>query len=88
MMGIFSKDHAPEYRPFAVPANEFIKFQGAIMDVDDEGRIVDYVPRGEILINAAQICAAYDHTIMVMGHKIRVMESLEEITQKLRGRPL
>jgi hypothetical protein len=64
----------------------FASFQGAATDIDDDGKIVDYVPRGEIMINVAQICAFYDHTIMVCGHKIRVMETLEEIRRKIVGR--
>ena len=63
----------------------FIKFRGATMTIDDDGR-VDYTPRDDVVINAAQICAFYDHTIIVMGHKIRVMETFEDIKARLRVR--
>ena len=64
----------------------FVKFMGAATDIDDDGRIVEYTPRGEVVINVMQIGAVYDHTILVMGHKIRVIENLEEIMRKLTGR--
>lgn len=67
------------------PVAMFVTLMGAATDIDDDGKIVDYIPRGEIVINVAQICAFYDHTIMVCGHKIRVMETRDEITRKLKG---
>lgn len=60
----------------------FAKFRGAKMYTDDDG-IPHYEPWDDIVINVAQIGAYYDHTIMVMGHKIRVMETLEEIRKKV-----
>ena len=63
----------------------FASFHGAATDIDDDG-VIDYSPRGEIMINVAQICAFYDHTIMTDGHKIRVMEDLETIKKRLIGR--
>ena len=63
----------------------FVEFQGAVMDVDDDGKI-DYAPRGRIVVNISNIGAVYDHTIVIMGHKIRVMETLDEIVKKLSGR--
>ena len=63
----------------------FVTFQGAVTDVDDDGA-VDYAPRGEICVNVSQIAAFYNHTILVMGRKIRVMESMDEIRRKLSGR--
>ena len=35
------------------------------------------------MVNVEQIGAVYDHTIVIMGHKIRVMESLEEIMERI-----
>ncbi len=64
----------------------FVSFMGAAIDIDDDGKIVDYVPRGEVVINVARINAVYDHTILTGGHKIRVMETLEEIREKIGGR--
>ena len=63
----------------------FVSFQGAVSDIDDDGAI-DYSPRGEIVINVSQIAAFYDHTIVIMGRKIWVMETLDEIRRKLTGR--
>ena len=65
------------------PVAMFVTLMGAATDIDDEGKIIDYAPRGEVVINVAQIGAVYDHTIIIMGHKIRVMETLEEIRRKL-----
>ena len=63
----------------------FVEFRGALTDVDDDGAI-DYAPRGEVFVNVGQVAAFYDHTICIMGRKIRVMETLDEIRRKLTGR--
>ena len=63
-----------------------VSFMGAITDIDDDGRIIDYVPRGKVMINPERVSAAYDHTILTDGDKIRVMETMEEIQRKLTGR--
>jgi len=65
------------------PVAMFVTLMGAATDIDDDGKIIEYEPRGEVVINVAQIGAVYDHTIIIMGHKIRVMETLEEIKAKL-----
>lgn len=54
-----------------------IKFQGAMKD---EG---GFVERGPVWINPARICAIYDHTILVDGYKIRIMETEEEAIKKI-----
>ena len=64
----------------------FVRFMGAATDIDDDGRIVEYTPRGEVVINVMQIGAVYDHTLLIMGHKIRVMETMDEIMKKLKAR--
>ena len=61
----------------------FVTFMGASIDIDDDGRITEYKPRGEIEINVGRINAFYDHTILTGGHKIRVMETREEILKKI-----
>ena len=66
--------------------NEFVTFMGASTTVDDEGRITEYMKRGEIVVNVHNIGVFYDHTIFIMGHKIRVMETMDEILDKLNGR--
>lgn len=63
-------------------AENFVVFRGALMDVDDDGN-VSYTPRKSVIVNTDQIGAAFDHTVIVMGHKIRVMEELEEIGNKI-----
>ena len=68
------------------PLMMFAKFMGASTEVDDDGRITKYLPRGEVVINIAQIGAVYDHTLVIMGHKIRVVENLEEIKARLGAR--
>ena len=68
------------------PAVTFVNFTGATTEIDDDGRIIGYVPRGDIVVNIALVNAAYDHTILTGGHKVRVMETLEEIRRKLAGR--
>ena len=68
------------------PAAMFVTFMGASTEIDDDGKILEYTPRGKVLINVARINAIYDHTILTGGHKIRVMETLEEIRDKIRGR--
>ena len=66
-------------------AVRFVQFQGALTDLDDDG-VIDYTPRGNVFVNVAQIAAFYDHTLVVMGRKIRVMETLDEIEQKITRR--
>ncbi len=61
-----------------------VRFEGATMTLDDEGNR-EYTPRGPIWINCHEIAAFYDHTILTGIHKIRVMESADEIQKKLRG---
>lgn len=60
----------------------FVIFRGANVETDDDGRL-SFSPREDVIINVNQIGAVYDHTIVIMGHKIRVMDSLEEIMQKI-----
>ena len=69
-----------------VPINQrqvpvFIELEGALCEKEDD-RLV-YTPRGEIAINPARIAGYYDHTIMIDGYKIRVMESYAQIALKI-----
>lgn len=54
-----------------------ILFKGATKDGDD------FTERGPVWINPARICAIYDHTILVDGYKIRVMETAKEAVDKI-----
>ena len=58
-----------------------IEFQGASRD-----ELGQYSERGAIWINPAQVSAIYDHTILLDGHKNRVMETEPEIIKKLMRR--
>lgn len=64
----------------------FVEFMGAACDIDDAGNMVDFVPRGPIVLNVSAITGYYDHTVLVEGRKIRVMETCEQITRKIGGR--
>ena len=61
----------------------FVPFQGATMDFDDEGHLLDLVPRSTIMINVREIEGFYDQTILINGRKLRVMETLTEIRNKV-----
>ena len=61
----------------------FVEFQGATGSTDDDGVLVGYVPRDKITINVARISGFYDHTILIDGRKIRVMESYNKIALKI-----
>jgi hypothetical protein len=61
----------------------FIEFEGAAMDVDDMTGERDYAPRGKVCVNTDNIGAFYDHTLLLLGHKIRVMEDYEEIRNRI-----
>lgn len=79
---MFGKLLFDEQKPVAM----FVTFMGAAGEIDDDGKILEYTPRGEVVINVGRINAVYDHTILTGGHKIRVMETLDEIRQKIGGR--
>ena len=66
-----------------IPKNRivFIEFDGALVDKFDDDLV--YTPRGKISINPARIAGYYDHTIMVDGYKIRVMETYAQIALKI-----
>lgn len=61
---------------------DMFKFEGAASRETEQGR--EYSPRGPIWLRAEKIVGFYDHTVLVEGHKIRVMETAEEIQKKLR----
>ena len=62
----------------------FLKFTGASCKVADADHgQTQYVERGDIYINPDHICGFYDHTILILGNKIRVMETTEQIRERL-----
>ena len=62
----------------------FLVLQGANTTMDDDGLVVGHTPRGQVIINIRHIMAFYDNTIIVDGHKIRVMETADEIRKLMR----
>ena len=56
-----------------------VKFHGARKETDG-----DYIDRGPIWINADMISAIYDHTILIAGNTIRIMESAKEAIELIR----
>ena len=62
---------------------KFIEFEGAMASVDEDTNKLEYTPRGPIWIQAGHIGAYYDHTILMFGNKIRVMETAAQIAVKI-----
>lgn len=62
----------------------FVEFEGAIAKVDEETGKIEFLPRGPISINMDKIGGYYDHTILIFGNKIRVMETFAQIHVKLK----
>lgn len=60
----------------------FLSFQGAAVEYDDDGRL-SYSPRGEVVVNVGRIGAYYDHTLLIEGYKIRVMDTVSQIGLKI-----
>ena len=60
-----------------------IEFMGATSRTEDDGSRT-WEPRGPVSINPSHVVAAYDHSIVVPGNIIRVMESYDEIMKKLK----
>ena len=57
---------------------KFFEFRGATKDGDQ------YTDRGRIWINVALVAGFYDHTILIEGNKIRVMETTDEIMERFK----
>lgn len=61
--------------------SKFVKFIGARVEMIDE--TAQYTPRDPIYINRDMASGFYDHVILTNGHKIHIMETLDEIAVKL-----
>jgi len=59
-----------------------VEFTGAIATMEGDGAL-DYTPRDKITVNIHRISGFYDHTILVDGRKIRVMETYSQIALKI-----
>lgn len=62
---------------------EFIRFRGAYTSMNDDGK-KEYHEIGPVSIAPEHIVAYYDHTICTPFNKIRVMDSYDEIHEKLQ----
>jgi len=61
-----------------------VQFTGAAYSLDEIGDKV-WHERGPVWVNPRMVSAVYDHTIMLPGYKINVMEDLEQIRAKIRA---
>ncbi len=57
---------------------KLVEFRGASREID-----AIYIDRGPVWINPELVSGVYDHTILIDGHKIRVMEDVNELVKKL-----
>jgi len=64
-----------------------IRFTGANVTVSDDGER-EYTPRGPIWLRCEAIIGYYEHTVLVGGLKIWVMETAEQIGEKVRNEQL
>ena len=63
----------------------FIRLTGARCTTVDDKTV--YTPRGDIYINRDQVVCFYDHTVIVAGHPIRVMDEEKELYRKIALTP-
>ena len=61
----------------------FIEFEGALCTMDESTNDLVFTPRGKISIQLGNIGGYYDHTILLFGNKIRVMETAAQIALKI-----
>ena len=61
---------------------EYVRFVGARIETSDGAKVI--TPRGDIYINPERVNGFYDHVILVSGHKICVVDGIDEITKRLR----
>ena len=66
-----------------IPPPVFVEFEGALATIDEMTGELIFTPRGKIHIQVANIGGFYDNTILLMGNKIRVMETAAQIAQKI-----
>ena len=73
----------PETPEDGMAESRFVEFRGAAADVDEMTGKLDYTERGKVTVNLDNVGGYYDHTILLMGHKIRVMETYDEIRKEV-----
>ncbi len=59
-----------------------VRFMGAAVRQMDDGER-EYTEREPIYINPERVDVVYDHTVIVGGNKVRVMDDAETIAEKL-----
>ncbi len=63
---------------------ELVKLMGAAVRQMDDGDW-EYTEREPIWINPARVDMVYDHTVVVGGSKVRVMDRTDEIVAKIEA---
>lgn len=66
-----------------MPQPVFVEFHGAMAEMDEETNTLRFTPRGPIWIQASNIGAYYDNTVILFGNKVRVMETAAQIALKI-----
>lgn len=61
--------------------DSFIKLTGASCVRTDD--VKEYHPIAPVIVNVNRISAFYDHTILMDGQKVLVMETMEDIAEIL-----
>lgn len=80
---IFVPQQGPVIKREPEKKTRFVEFEGAfVQEVEDTGKL-EFIPRGPIHIRLDKIVAFYDHTVILFGNKIRVMETAAQIELKL-----
>ena len=80
----FEPQQAPVIIPQEVKRERFVEFEGAMAETDEDTGKQVFFPRGSIHINVEKIGGFYDHTILLFGNKIRVMETEAQIWMKIK----
>ena len=65
------------------PRPVFVDLNGAMVEMDEDTGKLNFVPRGPISIQVSMIGGYYDNTVLLMGNKIRVMETAAQIALKI-----
>jgi len=82
-----TSDEFPAIVDFMGTTNEefpvMVEFMGAAYAEEDGEKV--YRALNAVSVNPFNVSAFYDHTILLGGNKIRVMETYDEIKQKLKG---
>ena len=80
----FEQRQEPVIVPQAKKRMQFVEFEGATAETDEYTGKLIFNPRGKIHINVEKIGGFYDHTILLFGNKIRVMETEAQIYMKIK----